>query len=79
MEDIGLKYRDTCTFSIILKLTQLLMSLNYYQRQNQNFRATYLQDIEHLLLFFLPYQAGVKAYLLNDVINFEQKWAIIRK
>ena len=78
MEDIRLKYRDTCTFSIILKLTQLLMSVSYYQRQNQNFRTTYLQDIEHLLFFF-PYQAGIKAYLLNDVINFEQKWAIIRK
>ena len=61
------------------------MSLSYYQRQNQTFRATYLQDIEHLLFFvfffFLPshYQAGIKAYLLNDVISFEQKWAIIRK
>ena len=60
------------------------MSLSYYQRQNQNFRATYLQDIEHLLsfvFFFLPShdQAGIKAYLLNDVISFEQKWAITRK
>ena len=73
MEDIGQKYRDTCTFLIILKLTQLLMSLSYYQRQNQNFRATYLQDIEHLLFFFFLIRQAFKAYLLNDVINFEQK------